>query len=237
MTEGLLKSHRQGGVRYEGICGENGKKMKLEFENGIFVPARAVWEELSLAGSFAPIVLSEIFSQAEAPLNVEIGMGNGDFILHSAASGGNWLGFEPIKEFFMKAVKKIEREGLSNVRLIQFDAELFARLLPKGSVKAFYVNFPDPWPKRRHKKRRLLKSWFLELMRDKLAPDGAIVVLTDHDDYAEEIHKNFSEVTGLSSALDGGYSNEADGYYRTKYFKKFAECGKVYYFEYKLVNL
>jgi tRNA (guanine-N7-)-methyltransferase len=229
----VFKSFRQGGERYENILRQGGEKLISAFEDGIFINAQTVWDRLAAASCFDYIDLTEIFGVRMAEINVEIGIGNGDFIVHNAVSGGYWLGFEPVKEFFMKAVNKVKREGLANVRLFQFDAETFIRLFPPKSINSFYINFPDPWPKRRHNKRRLLKTWFLELLRDKLAPGGSVIVLTDHGGYAEEILENFSEAKGLVSALPQGYSNNADGHYRTKYFKKFAERGNVYYFNYK----
>jgi tRNA (guanine-N7-)-methyltransferase len=243
MTEDFFRSHRQGGVRYGEILKEDGKKFHLDFEDGLFIPAESVRSILAAGGRFAPLNISEIFGGGGVALNVEIGIGNGDFIAHSAAelgaaeTGGNWLGFEPVKEFFFKAVHRVQKEKLTNVRLIQFDAELFIRLLPPKSVDFFYINFPDPWPKRRHNKRRLLKTWFLELLRDRLKAGGRIITLTDHEDYAGEILRNFSETGGLVSEIEGGVSSSADGYYRTKYFRKFAENGKLYYFNYKLVNI
>jgi tRNA (guanine-N7-)-methyltransferase len=233
MTGDFRRSHRQGGIRYGEILKEGCEKLNLTFEDGLFIRAQAVWEELKPGRYFDCLDISEIFG-GEGELNVEIGIGCGDFIAHSASLGGKWLGFEPAGEFFLKAVNRVKRAELCNVRLIQFDAELFIRLLPLKSVNCFYVNFPDPWPKRRHNKRRLLKSWFLKLMRDRLSDGGRIIVLTDHEDYAREILSNFREVETLATEAEKGYFGEAEGYYRTKYFRKFAERGKLFYFNYKL---
>ncbi|MDR2104869.1 MAG: tRNA (guanosine(46)-N7)-methyltransferase TrmB [Deferribacteraceae bacterium] len=236
MTEFFPRSYRQGGIRYGQLLKNGSNRLKLDFSDGVSICAAPIWELLSNNSNFDFLDLYEIFGR-QGELNVEIGIGNGDFIVHSAHTGGNWLGFEPVKEFFLKAVKKVKQAELCNVRLIQFDAEPFVRLLPLNSVHTFYLNFPDPWPKQRHKKRRLLKSWFIELLSDRLAKEGRIIVLTDHQDYAEEILANFKEVKTLASESIGGYSSQADGYYQTKYFKKFAKCGKLFYFNYKLVDI
>jgi tRNA (guanine-N7-)-methyltransferase len=94
------------------------------------------------------------------------------------------------------------------------------------------VNFPDPWPKKRHHKRRILKTDFIELMKDKLITGGEIYMVTDHEDYAMEIVENLKPIKGLSSAFDSVYKEELIDYYETKYYLKFAINTGVYFFKY-----
>lgn len=238
MTEDLIyRSYRQGGVRYEGVSNENAPKLKLEFTDNLYLAATPLWEQLKPGTKFAPIDVKDIFGN-DKPLNVEIGIGNGEFISHYAAlhTGENWLGFEVFHKVFEKAVSRAKKLHTSNVRLIQFDAELFVRLLRDNSVKAFYVNFPDPWPKAKHTKRRLLKTWFIELMSTKLMSGGTLTIATDHDDYAAEIKENLPPVVSLESTLGTLCSGDMGDYYKTKYYRKFAAQNNLYFFRLKKVK-
>jgi tRNA (guanine-N7-)-methyltransferase len=228
----IYRSSRQGGVRYDGIIQPDGSAFPWDFEEAFFMEGTPIWQALDLA-PFKPADMAEVFPNG-GPLNIEIGMGNGEFVSHyaSAAPASNWMGFEVFHKVFEKAVRRVRRLELKNVRLIQFDAEFFVRLLPNASVQGFYVNFPDPWPKARHNKRRLLKPWFIEMMRDKLLPEGTITIATDHRDYAEEITANIAQVEGIQSLQDGIVSNDMGDYYKTKYYRKFAANSVVYFYKF-----
>ena len=234
----IYRSCRQGGIRYAEAVSQDGKPFAWNFQERFYMPAAPIWEQLALCTKFTPADLASVFGRYNGPLYVEIGIGNGEFTAHRAVlePDSRWLGFEVFHEVFYKAVSRIKRAGLNNVRLMQFDAELFVRMLPEGSVTGFYVNFPDPWPKSRHKKRRLLKLWFMELMRDRLAPGGLITVVTDHDDYAEEISENFARTEDIESTLGAPYLNNLGDYYKTKYYRKFAANSRVYFFNMKKVS-
>ena len=232
MTELIYRSYRQGGTRYAEAVSEDGKDLVFDFEEGLYILANPLWEQLEPNAKFKPIRPEEIFGNSN-PLFVEIGIGNGEFIAHHGGNNPdqNWIGFEVFHKIFHKAVSKNRKVTHGNIRLMQFDAELFVRLLPDKSVKGFYVNFPDPWPKAKHTKRRLLKTWFMELMSRKLTDDGMITVATDHDDYAAEITENFKEARSLKSALGAPFLNDIGDYYQTKYYRKFAAQGTVYFYQ------
>ncbi len=231
----IYRSCRQGGVRYADAISPDGEPFVLDFQEGFYMPAAPIWEQLTPGTKFAPAGADLIFGDGNGPLYVEIGIGNGEFTAHHAklAPESRWLGFEVFHKVFYKAVSRVKRAGLKNVRLLQFDGEFFVRMLPECSVAGFYVNFPDPWPKSRHKKRRLLKPWFIDLMRERLVPGGTITVATDHDDYAAEILENFAQVDGLESILRAPCVNDLGDYYKTKYFRKFAANARVYFFSMK----
>lgn len=233
-AEGVIyRSYRQGGMRYDGITIEGAPVLQLNFDDNLYLTAAPLWDQLQPGVHFSPLDFNVIFGNNN-PVNVEIGIGNGEFIAHHAANAPdeNWLGFEVFHKVFTKAVSRLQRAKITNTRLIQFDAELFIRLLPDNSVNHFYVNFPDPWPKAKHTKRRLLKSWFIALLRDKLVNGGTLTVATDHDDYAAEITENFAAVDKFVSTLGAPYLNDAGNYFRTKYFRKFAEEDTVYFYNY-----
>ncbi|GHU84141.1 hypothetical protein AGMMS49941_00940 [Deferribacterales bacterium] len=227
-------------MRYDGAVVAGGVPIKLNFIDNLYVDAQPIWEQVGEGKTFAPLNPAEIFNNSN-PLLVEIGIGNGEFVAYNACrdTSFNWLGIEAFRPIFVKAVARCKKISHDNIRLVQFDAELFVRLLPEGSVGTFYINFPDPWPKQRHHKRRLLKSWFLELLAMHLADGGSIIVATDHEDYAMELVENFAAVSTLESVLEQGgvrvpYINEIVEHYQTKYYRKFALNGRLYYFNMRL---
>ena len=100
---------------------------------------------------------SEIFGR-QAPLHVELGTGKGDFISQLAERNPdiNYIGIEAQQDVLYSAAKKIAEKGLGNVRLLVFDINHIEDIFAEGEVDRFYVNFCDPWPKKRHAKRREL---------------------------------------------------------------------------------
>ena len=125
-----------------------------------------------------------------SPVHVEIGTGRATFLLNQAKSLSevNFLGIERASRYYRYAVDRIGRWGVSNVRIIRTDAVHFlANFVSARSVDCFHIYFPDPWPKKRHHKRRLFVPANLEHLLRCLKPGGAIKVVTDHADYFEQI--------------------------------------------------
>jgi len=120
------------------------------------------------------------------PLEVDVGCGKGRFLRARAAAqpGVNFLGVDRMRGRLHKLDRKLVRAGLRNVRLVQLEAAyVVERMLPPGSVRTYYVFFPDPWPKRRHHRRRLFSPAFLDALNRTLEPDGCIHAATDHQEY------------------------------------------------------
>ena len=109
---------------------------------------------------------SEIFGR-QAPLHVELGTGKGDFITQLAERNPeiNYIGIEAQQDVLYSAAKKVAEKGLTNIRLLVFDINNIENIFAEGEVDRFYVNFCDPWPKKRHAKRRLTHVGFLEKYR------------------------------------------------------------------------
>jgi tRNA (guanine-N7-)-methyltransferase len=129
------------------------------------------------------------------PLEVDIGSGKGRFLLARAAKAPNtnFLGIERQLGRVYRAAKKSHHRNLTNVRVCHIEATLaLAELLQDESVATFYIFFPDPWPKRRHEGRRLVKPAFLDLLHAKLANGGSIHFASDHLDYADAVADCFS---------------------------------------------
>ena len=146
---------------------------------------------LALEDAGAPIDFARIFGRP-GPVHVEIGSGKGTFLVAQARGQpeANFLGIEWARKFYRHAVDRIGRWGLHNVRILRADAATFLRdAVPADSVDCFHIYFPDPWPKKRHHKRRLLQSTNLELLLQRLKPAGEIRVATDHADYYEQIRE------------------------------------------------
>lgn len=232
VPEGVIKSWWQGGERYAKNVSENGRTLELDFENGC-IWAKDIWKNISADMSLRPLNWAGIFCN-QNPVNLEIGIGNGEFIAYKALENPkeNFIGVEVFKKVFDKAAARITRNGSQNVRLIQFDADLIIRLIPEGSLKNIYVNFPDPWPKNAHKRRRLLKTEFINLASSKLEKGGLLHMTTDHSDYASEIAANVSAAYGLKSAFGEVYLRDIPDYFPTKYYRKFAEKSGAYFFRY-----
>lgn len=143
--------------------------------------------------------LGAIFGR-EAPLVVDIGCGKGRFLLAQASQhpGRNYLGIDRLRVRMQKLDRRTVESGLKNVRLLNAEAALAVRdLLPPGSVIECFVFFPDPWPKRKHHRRRLLGPDFMCDLHRALAPHARLHVATDHADYFAAIHKLLAADTQL----------------------------------------
>lgn len=129
------------------------------------------------------------------PVEVDIGCGKGRFLLSRALAnpGIQYLGIERLLERVRKIDRKVQRNGLTNVRLIRLEAAYtLRRVIPEHAVRCFYLFFPDPWPKRRHHKRRLFNAGFRGLLWSRLVPHGEIQIATDHLDYFEDMRQQLA---------------------------------------------
>ena len=130
-----------------------------------------------------------VFGRA-CPVHIEVGAGKGTFLLNQARAqpGNNFLGIEWARKYYRFAVDRIGRWGLTNVRIIRTDAAAFlADFIPDNSVDCFHIYFPDPWPKKRHHKRRFICPANLEHLVRCLKTGGQLKIATDHTDYFEVI--------------------------------------------------
>ena len=161
-----------------------------------------------------------------APLHVDLGCGDGSFLSLLAAQipTHNFLGIERLAGRVRAAARKGSR--LSNVRILRVETLYAVRyLLPPESVNAFYLLFPDPWPKRRHHRRRIVTTEFLEAMADALTNNGCLRIATDQLDYFEEIGR----LASLSVRLQPRPASEAESLPRTTFEKRFLALGAPIY--------
>lgn len=153
------------------------------------------WPELGMQvrdsdGNLADPLDRQAWFSRSAPLVLEIGCGTGVSTLAMAASEPDLdvIAVEVYKRGLAQLLNGIDREGLHNVRLIRGDGvDVLEHLLAPGSLTGVRVFFPDPWPKARHHKRRLLQPDTVALIADRLRPGGILHAATDHPGYAEQI--------------------------------------------------
>jgi tRNA (guanine-N7-)-methyltransferase len=136
----------------------------------------------------APLDFDRAFGR-RAPRVLEIGCGMGETTAAIAAARPNddFLGVEVHAPGVGSLLKQVAAQELNNVRVIRHDAvDVVAAMIPVASLAGIHVFFPDPWPKKRHHKRRLLKPGFVHELARRLAPGGYLHVATDWEDYAHE---------------------------------------------------
>ena len=167
-----------------------------------------LWPKYGIA--FMPELLdvSALFGR-HAPRTLEIGFGNGENLLALARahSQRDFLGIEVHRPGVGRLLLALEACALANVRVICHDAvEVLAQQIAPQSLEEILILFPDPWPKKRHHKRRLIQRPFAELAASRLAPRGVLRVATDWQPYALQILETLGAVAGLENlAADGAF--------------------------------
>jgi tRNA (guanine-N7-)-methyltransferase len=154
-----------------------------------------------------------------APVILEIGFGMGETTqrIAQARPDENFLGIEVFNAGVGAMLKRIDESGLGNVRIIQHDAVEVARdMLAPESLQGIHIYFPDPWPKKRHHKRRLIQPAFIELLASRLAPDAYIHCATDWENYAEQMLDVLGNEPTLENTCDG-YAERPDYRPQTKF--------------------
>jgi tRNA (guanine-N7-)-methyltransferase len=148
-----------------------------------------LWPRYGLEFSAIPLDLQRAFGRP-AERVLEIGFGDGESLVQQAAGNPelDYLGIEVHRPGVGHCLLQAEAQGIGNVRLISHDAiEVLKQQLPDRSLRRINLYFPDPWPKKRHHKRRLVQADFLKLAAGKLEQGGALHIATDWDNYAEHI--------------------------------------------------
>ncbi|MBT5926824.1 MAG: tRNA (guanosine(46)-N7)-methyltransferase TrmB, partial [Verrucomicrobia bacterium] len=142
---------------------------------------------------FIPLNWDDVF-ETNRPLEIELGAGDGSFLIRYAASRPeiNLLGIERLLGRMRKIDRDTHRSGVKNVQLFRIEAGYFLTYLaPPKSVQAIHVYFPDPWPKIRHHKKRLINEEFVEKCAQILEPNGSVYLRTDHLNYFRQMQKVF----------------------------------------------
>jgi tRNA (guanine-N7-)-methyltransferase len=152
-----------------------------------------------ITSAIEPIDLAKLFP-AEQPLEFEIGSGDGSFTLQYALAhpGTNIVALERLLGRITKLDRKGHRAGLKNLRLLRAEAAyVLEYLLPPGTLDAIHVYFPDPWPKKRHHKNRLISEPFPHLAKRLLKAEGVVYLRTDNVEYFEQMLEVFDGAVGF----------------------------------------
>jgi tRNA (guanine-N7-)-methyltransferase len=168
------------------------------------------------------------------PLALEIGCGMGDFMARLAELHPEWnfIALDYYNKGCLKTCKRIDKMGLENVRVVRDEARSFiTRCIPKDSLRSVVINCPDPWPKLRHRKRRLVNAEFVGFLSDYMQPGSDFHFATDFDDYGEDVAEFMPGVSGFTNVLAPDlYLHVRDQYPLSKYMLKFMAEGKKIYF-------
>jgi tRNA (guanine-N7-)-methyltransferase len=147
----------------------------------------------------------EVFGN-DHPVIIEVGFGMGHTTERIATQMpfSNFLGIEVFLNGFTKLLSRAGKNDITNLRLMRFDAvEVLEHMIADRSVSGFHIFFPDPWPKKKHHKRRLIQLPFARLLARKLAPGGYIYCVTDWEEYALQMLEVFEAVEELDNPHGG----------------------------------
>lgn len=196
------------------------------------------------------IVLPYVFSKEKAILlmqqnqgtdfNLEIGSGNGQFLVEIAEDEPNqfFVGCDIDSKRVRRTIKRIMRKGLKNCFVYFGRAEELLSWFEKPIFRRVYVNFPDPWPKKRHHKRRFFyPKENLDVVFSLLKEKGRLYFVSDHEEYFFfTVNERLSVYQGLTCPFEKGYTNQLENYYPTLYEEKFKKIGKDIFYTYFIKN-
>ena len=179
-------------------------------------------------------VYEQFASKPGTPLLVEIGFGNGEVLAKFAAAHPNWncLGVEVYRSGIGSLIGECVRQKLTNVRIAETDALTLLETLPDSAIDLLFVFFPDPWPKKRHHRRRLINEEFVDLASLKLSQNASLFIATDWEDYARSIE----ELMNDHSRFQGGRIERCDMRVKTRFEQRGERIGlEVWDYRYSLV--
>jgi len=175
-----------------------------------------------------PLCFADLFGRT-APVEIEVGIGKGRFVLQEAAARptSDFLGLEWSLKHLRVAKERARRTGLTNLRFHRADARhVISALVPSGALTRLHVYCPDPWPKKRHHKRRFFTPETAPHLERVLAPGGFLDLSTDVKEYFDEILAVLAAHTGLRAERDPLFPIEgADG--KTNYEVKYLKVGRT----------
>jgi tRNA (guanine-N7-)-methyltransferase len=183
----------------------------------------------------SPPSFEEIFGN-DNPVEIEIGCGKAKLLVARAQHhpARNFIGIDYTWRFMRYGCLRSHKRQLTNIRFIKQEAKhVLTDYTRRGSVAIFHIYFPDPWPKRRHRKRRLLTGPFIEILQDRLEQGGRVEVVTDDFDYSIAIKAAFAETSALWHDMRHS-TNEPlfEAEEQTNYERKWRAAGRtIYYLE------
>jgi len=166
------------------------------------------------------------------PVEIEIGTGKGTFLLARACARPevNFLGIEYARSYCLYAADRMRRAGLTNVRMTHVDAGLLFRArLRRCCAWRVHIYFPDPWPKRRHHRRRLIQPMFARELRRTLLPGGQLLIVTDHLDYSRWISSVLDLLDGLAYVPFPTMTDSSGQIVGTNFERKYITQGRRFF--------
>lgn len=179
-----------------------------------------------------PLKWAEVYGN-DHPVELEIGMGKGTFLTEQAKGRPdvNFFGIEWARWFWRYASDRMRRHGCLNARTVRAEANFFlTEYVPSNSLSVLHIYFPDPWPKARHHKRRLIQPAFMPLVQRVLVAGGRLQVVTDHQGYWEENIEPTVRGSGLSVVDYNRPGSAGEGeFVGTNFERKYRREGRPFY--------
>ena len=185
-----------------------------------------LWPRYGAAAGSSPLDLDALFGR-RAPRTLEIGFGDGETLVALAAAHPerDYLGLEVHAPGVGHCLLRAAESGLGNVRVVQHDAvEVLEHSILPRALDEVLIYFPDPWPKKRHHKRRLVQPDFTALAASRLAPGGRLHAATDWQEYAEHMLAVLEATPGLAN-LSPGFSDRPEWRPETKFERRGRRLG------------
>lgn len=197
----------------------------FEKEGGLIAPAIKT-------GDFLETPLDSIFTKkTHKKTSLEIGFGFGDFLFEKAKNNPDtlFIGSEPHLNGVINLLSKLQKEPLNNLKISKQDIRILLENFPESFFDEIYILFPDPWPKLKHFKRRLINTNFLDFLSKKIKPTGKLIIATDHDSYKTWILSAISENKNFKWLVESkkDWQIFPDWWIETKYQKKAAKEGRT----------
>lgn len=188
---------------------------------------------LDITEYYLPLSLSQVFgNRAEAAL--EIGFGDGDFLIETAGRKADWnfVGIEIKGKRFRKAVSRAEKKKIKNIKFLVMDARIaIEEVFSPNTFSEVYINFPDPWPKERHKKHRIINTDFLQKLSRIMKAEGVLEIASDHKEYISYILDVLDKTATFKCVFPPTrYVISPTDRPQTKYETEFREKGKEIYY-------
>ena len=183
------------------------------------------------AASRGPLGLRSLFGNGR-PVELEIGTGKGTFLLARAAARPqlNFLGLEYARSYCVYAADRIRRAGLTNVRIVCGEAAHFVRVcLLDRCLWRVHIYFPDPWPKHRHHRRRLVQPAFVKQLQAKLRVGGQLLIVTDNLAYAAQIAAVLNNLPGFAVVPFPRMADSSGELVGTNFERKYISQGRAFY--------
>lgn len=188
---------------------------------------------LDISDYYIPLDLTQVFGNKKE-LVLEIGFGDGDFLIEMAQMHPekNFLGIEIKTKRFKLAVKKAEEEKYGNLKFLHMNASIAVEeLFTKDVFSQVYINFPDPWPKDRHLKHRIVNTGLLQELSKIMKTDGILEIASDHEDYITHSLDVFNEIAFFKSKYPPpGFLHNVPNRPYTKYEKEFRKEGREIFY-------